>query len=784
MSGDFRSRRAAWGRATVLLVGLAVLVGLAIAVVVALSKGPEIGGVVAGAVATALAFPMLTVALWAWWRRGLPSEATAPGPVATVKDELAKKVADQWREEEQIRSLGRWEPMPVSWGLTSDPALLMGDPVRIFVGGAVTWSGSSDRIEEVAEQFRGLRCRRLVALGGPGTGKTTLAVQLLRELLRTLREGEPVPVLLSVASWDTAAFPSLQDWLVVRLAEGYPWLRTRGGGLETCRALVKRREVLPVLDGLDEVSPAARAGILTALNEGLVPEDQFIVTCRTDEYARAVAEASVLAAAAVIEPEPLSPASAADYLASCLFPVPVPWQDVLARLRDGRAAHLAEAIATPLGLWLVLKTYAETAADPVELLDSTRFPTASALRAHLFDQLIPQVIRARKKDRSRRLRHCRDAETTVLWLSRFALYLDRVPTHNAQTGTRDFAWWRLARHSIAPGYFWLTYLLSVCVVLGAAAGTVTGAMAGITAGAIVGPVTAWLAGVLAVVVALVSAGVQSMEDAVPWQDDRPGHSDLSLRGLTRRSRAGLLGELAAEAWREELGPRSLAEYWAESRGNVLLQLRQAAKDFARLVGSYGGLLLIAWLTCLVTDWAEWAEFILIFLIVVPLGWLVVCSLLVGGLAFVALGAAALVLTPGLLLPAWEIAVRDDRASTPMSTWRGDRTLNLLRPAVLGGLGALLGSVMGLTGYTTFWLVLGLTAGLFTSLAVSRHRAWLVYLMVTTKLAWRRHLPLRLMPFLDEAHRLGLLRAVGPLYQFRHAELHDHLAAKARQRSEA
>jgi hypothetical protein len=27
-------------------------------------------------------------------------------------------------------------------------------------------------------------------------------------------------------------------------------------------------------------------------------------------------------------------------------------------------------------------------------------------------------------------------------------------------------------------------------------------------------------------------------------------------------------------------------------------------------------------------------------------------------------------------------------------------------------------------------------------------------------------------------RLGLLRTVGPLYQFRHAELHDHLAAPA------
>ncbi|MFF5301355.1 hypothetical protein ACFY5F_18530 [Streptomyces sp. NPDC013161] len=32
-----------------------------------------------------------------------------------------------------------------------------------------------------------------------------------------------------------------------------------------------------------------------------------------------------------------------------------------------------------------------------------------------------------------------------------------------------------------------------------------------------------------------------------------------------------------------------------------------------------------------------------------------------------------------------------------------------------------------------------------------------------------------MTFLDDAHRLGLLRAVGPVYQFRHAEFQDHLA---------
>jgi hypothetical protein len=32
-----------------------------------------------------------------------------------------------------------------------------------------------------------------------------------------------------------------------------------------------------------------------------------------------------------------------------------------------------------------------------------------------------------------------------------------------------------------------------------------------------------------------------------------------------------------------------------------------------------------------------------------------------------------------------------------------------------------------------------------------------------------------MGFLDDAHRLGLLRTAGSVYQFRHAELQDHLA---------
>jgi hypothetical protein len=56
---------------------------------------------------------------------------------------------------------------------------------------------------------------------------------------------------------------------------------------------------------------------------------------------------------------------------------------------------------------------------------------------------------------------------------------------------------------------------------------------------------------------------------------------------------------------------------------------------------------------------------------------------------------------------------------------------------------------------------------------------MAYVIATSRLALAGRLPRHLMPFLDDAHRLGLLRAVGPIYQFRHTDLHDHLATTYR-----
>lgn len=75
------------------------------------------------------------------------------------------------------------------------------------------------------------------------------------------------------------------------------------------------------------------------------------------------------------------------------------------------------------------------------------------------------------------------------------------------------------------------------------------------------------------------------------------------------------------------------------------------------------------------------------------------------------------------------------------------------------------------------LAFGLAAGLLgLTRLTGGNRAWLYTVIAARWLALTGRLPWRLMGFLDDAYRLGLLRTVGPAYQFRHAELQEHLTA--------
>jgi transcriptional regulator with XRE-family HTH domain len=133
------------------------------------------------------------------------------------------------------------------------------------------------RIADVHHQLG----QQLLILGDPGAGKTTLLLQLANELLTSDRERppEPMPVVFHLASWASDR-GSLDCWLATELHQRYGVSRPLG------RQWIEDEQIMPLLDGLDEVAEKHREACITAINafhrdHGQLP---MAVCCRTAWY--------------------------------------------------------------------------------------------------------------------------------------------------------------------------------------------------------------------------------------------------------------------------------------------------------------------------------------------------------------------------------------------------------------------------------------------------------------------------------------------------------------------
>ena len=185
----------------------------------------------------------------------------------------------------------------------------------------------------------------LLILGEAGSGKTTQLLELARDLLdrATNDETHPIPVIFNLSSWVLKRQP-LSLWLVEELERKYMLPR------KLAISWVANDQLLPMLDGLDEVATVDRESCAEAINtyhreHGLLP---LVVSCRSADYETLQARLQLRNTIVI---QPLTPQQIDDYLAA------VGEQTSTLRLILHNDPVLQELATTPLLLSILMLAY-------------------------------------------------------------------------------------------------------------------------------------------------------------------------------------------------------------------------------------------------------------------------------------------------------------------------------------------------------------------------------------------------------------------------------------------
>ncbi len=356
--------------------------------------------------------------------------------------------------------------------LAAQRSALGADLLRIHLKAADRPEGE---VGSIGQRFLQAVPSRLLLLGESGSGKSVCAIQLARDLLAAGAAAAPpwLPLIVKAALWNPEQ-ESFDDWVARSIQEDY---QVPGGA---ARALVDDARILPIVDGLDELSLPLRVMALKRMDAALAPTDRpVVVTSRPGEYDEAVAAGGTpVREALVVRLLPVVPGDLVAYLGREAVDRQW-WQPVLDDVEAHPTGVVAEVLRRPLMVWLACRSYPRGgAARPVALLD---FTSAGDLQSHLLDRLVDVVL------------HDRDGRRgSVRWLpfqpSGTRRWLAGLARLTSQQPAGAFAWWELSRMvdrtvlgvvaGLAAGVlFWLALLVSPDAIelgLGAPAGILLG----------------------------------------------------------------------------------------------------------------------------------------------------------------------------------------------------------------------------------------------------------------------------------------------------------------------
>ena len=216
--------------------------------------------------------------------------------------------------------------------------------------------------------------RSLLILGAPGSGKTTMLLELARQLIARARDdvSQPIPMIFNLASWTEKL--SLADWLAQELNNLYSVPR------KTAPDWVKGNKVLLLLDGLDEVRQESRAKCVEAINEFRKAHGwiSLAVCSRSQDYADLNTKLSFEGA---IEVQLLTQEQIAKFFNR--------FGDEMAGIKQvlQKDSTLREMAATPLFLSIMIMTYRDK-----QDVDIWVFKDEKVQRKHLFDTYIERMF--------------------------------------------------------------------------------------------------------------------------------------------------------------------------------------------------------------------------------------------------------------------------------------------------------------------------------------------------------------------------------------------------------
>ncbi|MEW2071239.1 NACHT domain-containing protein [Streptomyces sp. NPDC007346] len=360
--------------------------------------------------------------------------------LARATEALAEGLALRYDEDERLTRINDPYPLDVAWTTPQTETDEAAGRERKGPEAEEPPPSARPAPPDIADHYSATPARRLVVLGGAGAGKSVLVLRLAHALLhrRAKGSGDPVPMVVSLASWDPGQ--GLLRWMANQLADAYPEACTpvpEAPAADVAFHLLLTGRVLPVLDGFDELPEDRRAAAFHQISRTMRGRRPFVLASREPEY-REHAPDEADFERTEIRLSPLDDATVRAYLGPGR--TRTRWTTVLDRLADHSSdappevRRLREVLSVPLMANLARVAYAHTTADPSELLEPDVFGSRADIERHLYDAFLDAVYSSSHDIQAAYGGWSPQQART--WVGYLAA---RMKAANEQ----DLAWWRL-----------------------------------------------------------------------------------------------------------------------------------------------------------------------------------------------------------------------------------------------------------------------------------------------------------------------------------------------------